>query len=144
MVLLDNETIKGHGTICKASTSTYALIVEGNNVRIEDLTFRPQDASGQPNCDIQLADGSTNVRIESNHFEGNSYSAVCGANDTAVGGEPHVEPSTGVMIADNTFDGYVRPLFLHSIDNVNIRNNILSNSLRDAIPCRARLSCMEI
>ncbi|WP_395341632.1 right-handed parallel beta-helix repeat-containing protein [Ningiella sp. W23] len=134
--LFDNEAILGKGTICKAASSTYGLIVKGNNVRIEDVTFRPEMVSGQPNCDVKLADGSRNVRIESNHFEGNTYSAICGANDTAVGGQPHVIPATGIMINDNTFNGYVRPIFLHSTDNVNIRNNILSNSLRDAIRLR--------
>jgi hypothetical protein len=126
----------GLGTICKSKNAPYAIEVTGNNVRIEDLTFAPQDVSGQPNCDIHLADGSANIRIESNHFEGNSYSAVCAATDTGVGGQPYIVPVAGVMLNDNIFVGYVRPVFLHSVDNINIRNNIIRESLRDAIQLR--------
>lgn len=134
--LLDDESINGQGTICKATSSPYALKVSGKNVQISNLTFRPQTVSGQPNCDIQLADGASQVRIQSNHFEGNSYSAICGANESALGGVAHQQPATGVILSQNTFVGYVRPIFLHSVNNITISDNILSDSLHDAIRLR--------
>ncbi|GAA0854570.1 right-handed parallel beta-helix repeat-containing protein [Aliiglaciecola litoralis] len=134
--LKDDESLFGLGTICKASSSEYALKVTGNNVQIKDLTFAPQTVSGQPNCDIHLAEGSQHVKIESNHFVGQTYSAVCAAVDSAVGGQPYFIPASNIIIQSNTFDGYVRPLFLHSVSNITISNNIISRTLRDAIRLR--------
>ena len=130
------QKISGEGAICKPSTAKYALLVDGEDITIQDLRFTPQTVSGQPNCDIKLAEGSKDVRISNNHFSGNSYSAVCAADDTAVGGSAYSVPAQGIMLNDNTFSGYVRPVYLHSVDNITIENNILRDSKRDAIRLR--------
>ena len=134
--LKSGEKLSGQGTICKSKLAPVSIEVTGTGVLIENLTFTPQTVSGQPNCDIKLGDGSKDVRIMSNNFTGNSYSAICGANDSAVGGAPYSSPVTGVMISDNTFTGYVRPIFLHSVDNISISNNLIRNTLRDGIRLR--------
>lgn len=134
--LKSGESILGSGTICKSKLAPVSLIVNGAGIKIENLTFSPQTVSGQPNCDIKLGDGSRDIQISSNRFSGNSYSAICGADDSAVGGEAHTVPSSGVIVSDNLFIGYVRPIFLHSVDNINIRNNIIRESLRDGIRLR--------
>ncbi len=134
--LKSGEKLSGHGTICKSKSSSVSVEVIGTGVTIENLTFIPQTVSGQPNCDIKLGEGSKDIRIMSNHFKGSSYSAICGADDSAVGGAPYITPAKGIMVSDNTFTGYVRPIFLHSVDNISISNNIIRDTLRDGIRLR--------
>ena len=134
--LKDSERLFGKGTICKSDDVTHSLHITGTDVKIEDLTFKPQVVSGQPNCDIKLGDGSKDVKIMSNSFVGQTYSAICGADDSSTGGEAYQTPSSGVLVTNNTFSGYTRPIYLHSVDNISIRNNVIRNSYRDAIRLR--------
>lgn len=132
------KTISGPGVLCKRDDAPYALRVTGSNVVIEELVFRPMSVAGQPNCDIKLGDGSRDVRIRDNHFTGKpeTYSAICGADDSAVGGSEYSQRSQGVLIIGNVFSQYVRPLFLHSVDNVTVQGNLIRDTTRDAIRLR--------
>lgn len=89
LTLMSGQKISGNGAICKPNTAKYALLANGEDITIENLRFMPQTVSGQPNCDIKLAEGSPDVIIRNNHFSGNSYSAFCAADDTAVGGSAY-------------------------------------------------------
>jgi len=130
------QSISGPGTIQKLSGAPYALRIIGINVTIRDVTFSPQSVSGQPNCDIKLGDGSKDVKITDNHFFGSTYSAVCGADDSGQGGAEYTNHATNVLITNNTFVEYVRPLYLHSVDNLTIQGNTFRESRRDAIRLR--------
>lgn len=134
--LKDNEKIIGPGTLCKAATSAAGILITGTNTSVSNVSFRPTTTSGQPNCDIKLGEGVTNSKIINNDFDGQIYSAVCAANDTAVGGSAYTTPVAGLMLSDNTFNGYVRPVYLHSVDNFTIQDNIIQHSLRDAVRLR--------
>ena len=134
--LKNGERLFGKGQICKVASQDFALNITGTGVSVEGLTFAPDTASGQPNCDIKLADGGSDIRIMDNQFNGASYSAICAADDSAVGGEAYTQRVQGLMIADNVFTGYSRPVFLHSVDNLTINNNLFSDTLRDAVRLR--------
>ena len=134
--MYDNEKLYGPGTLCKSSSATAGVIADGSHITLKDITFSPSTVSGQPNCDIRLADGASDIRITDNDFHGDIYSAICAATDSGVGGSAYVTPATGVLITENTFDGYVRPIFLHSVDNFTIQSNIIKDTLRDAIRLR--------
>ncbi|HKK48610.1 MAG TPA: right-handed parallel beta-helix repeat-containing protein [Alkalispirochaeta sp.] len=132
------KTISGPGVICKSDAAPYALRVTGSNVVVEDVVFQPMSVAGQPNCDIKLGDGARDVRIRDNHFMGKpeTYSAICGADDSAVGGSEYTHRAQGVLITGNVFSQYVRPMFLHSVDNVTIQGNLIRDTTRDAIRLR--------
>ncbi|MEZ5448359.1 MAG: right-handed parallel beta-helix repeat-containing protein [Thiolinea sp.] len=110
----------------------------GTDVTIDSVHFRPLFSQGQPNCDIKLGDGAQDVRINDNNFDGYAgpYSAICGADDSSVGGVEYAQHARGVLITNNFFKGYSRPLYFHSIDNVTIQGNIIRDTLRDAIRLR--------
>jgi len=103
--LLPGQSISGPGTIVKRSDAAYALQVVGDNVSISGVNFRPQTVWGQPNCDIKLGDGARDVKITGNHFEGLSYSAICAADDSAVGGVEYNDHATGVLVTNNPKNG---------------------------------------
>ncbi len=140
-IVLDAKTIFGLGTIIKKSTTTSGFIIQGTGSRIEGLKFSPQSITGQPNADIKLDDAAKDVRIIGNTFYApfasvSAYSAIAGAVDSLVGGTPYTIPVNGVTISLNTFEGYSRPVYLHSVDNIDISNNLFRNSNFDAIRLR--------
>ena len=133
------KRISGPGTISKLDSAPYALHIVGKDVAIDGLRFKPQKVFGQPNCDIKLGDGSGDISILQNHFEGGTgpYSAICAAEDTeAAGGTEYEQHAKGILITGNIFIGYVRPLYFHSVDNVTVQGNIIRNTIRDAIRLR--------
>ena len=133
------KRVSGPGRLSKIRDAPYALKIVGKNVVIDDLHFQPQKVFGQPNCDIKLGDGAGNIQIRNNYFEGGTgpYSAICAANDIeSAEGTEYEHHVKGVLITNNIFNGYVRPLFFHSVDNLTIQGNILRESIRDAIRLR--------
>lgn len=137
--LKSKKRISGPGTISKIDSAPYALQILGKNVVIDNLSFQPQKVFGQPNCDIKLGDNAQDIQITNNHFEAESgpYSAICAANDSeATGGSEYKHHVKGVLITNNIFIGYVRPLFFHSVNNLTIQGNLIRNSIRDAIRLR--------
>ena len=143
-VVLQGKRIYGNGTIIKKSASTTALTLSGNGSEVIGLNFRPQSTSGQPNTDIKLADGATNIRITGNHFFGDCYSAIYGATDLI--GSPYAVPVNGVNISNNVFEAkdkvsgarYARHIYLKDVSNINISGNIFRDSAFDAIRLRGR------
>ncbi len=131
-----DRTLFGGGIIKKINSAPAGLHITGDNVVIRGLTFAGQEVWGQPNCDIKLGDGAANIRVVNNTFQTRTYSAVCGADDTGAGGGEYTEHVSAVLVANNLFTGYARPLFLHSIDNITISNNIIRDSYFDAIRLR--------
>jgi hypothetical protein len=140
----DKVSIIGAGeetVIKKSNAITAGFDVKGTDVEIRGLRFEPQSVSGQPNCDIHLADGAANVRIEGNTFYApfatvTAYSAICAAKDSKVGGSPYATPVFGTRIIDNAFQGYSRPVYLHSVVNTIISRNVFKDSNFDAIRLR--------
>lgn len=140
-VVVDSKSVHGPGTIIKKSTTTSGFIVQGTGSRIEGLKFAPQSIAGQPNADIKLDDAAKDVRIIGNTFYApfasvSAHSAIAGAVESLIGGTPYTTPVNGVMISLNMFEGYSRPIFLHSIDNIDISHNLFRDSNFDAIRLR--------
>jgi parallel beta-helix repeat protein len=136
-VEVNGKTILGHGTIKKKTTSESAFHIKGNGCVINGLTFAGQSISGQPNTDIKLGEGASNVRIVNNTFNSPIYSGVSGSVDSLNSGTPYTTRVSGVMILNNIFKGsYARPIYLHSVDNITIDNNIIRDCNFDAIRLR--------
>lgn len=53
-------------------------------------------------------------------------------------------PAQGLRILENRFDGFVRPLFLHSAERFVISENVLRRSSHDAIRIRERCEAGRI
>ena len=133
------KRISGPGIIRKMHKASYALHAVGKNIVIDNLNFQPQQVFGQPNCDIKLGENAADVQINSNYFKGGTgpYSAICAADDSeAAQGREYKNHVKGVLITNNIFIGYVRQLFLHSVDNLTIQGNLFRDSIRDAIRLR--------
>jgi parallel beta-helix repeat protein len=136
-VVVSGKTIIGHGTIKKKSTSESAFHIQGNGTSISGLTFASQASSGQPNTDIKLGEGASNVRILNNTFNSPTYAGIAGSVDSLNGGTPYTTRVSGVIIANNVFKGgYARPIYLHSVDNITIDGNIIRDCNFDAIRLR--------
>lgn len=134
---ITGKVIFGDGVIKKKASSESAFHVKGDGSRIEGLTFLGESTSGQPSSDIKLGDGAKNITISSCYFQSPVYSAISGSVDTGVvGGALYVNYVDGVVISNNVFKGYARPLFLHSIKNITISNNIIRDTSYDAIRLR--------
>lgn len=134
--LHDDVTVFGTGTLKKTSVGESALHIKGTNVVINHVRFQSDDQNGQPSTEIKLGDGSGNIRITNCTFTGTVYSAISGSVETSLGGSHYVEPVEGVLISHCLFDGYKRPAFLHSVNNITIATNIFRNCEFDAVRLR--------
>lgn len=134
---VSGKRIFGGGTIKKKSGSESAFHIKNDGTVIEGLNFLGEATTGQPNSDIKLGDGARNIRITNCTFNSPIYSAISGAIDIEdAGGTKYNTPVSGVLISNNVFNGYARPLFMHSIENLTITNNIIRDSAFDAIRLR--------
>lgn len=127
--------LTGGGTLLKKKESPYCLGLGSDNI-ISDIFFSSFNESGQPNSSIKLLEGAKNNTITNNVFTGEIYSAICGSGDTLQGGELYEESVDGVIITNNTFIGYNRPIYLHCVKNVIISNNTIRDCEFDAIRLR--------
>lgn len=136
-VELAGKKVSGAGTIVKLQSNECAFHVKGDGTVLEGLRFRGQHTSGQPSTDIKLGDGSTNIRIHACTFQSSIYSAIAGAVDSSQpGGGDYAQAAQGVLIANNVFEGYARPLYLHSVNNITITGNIIRDTQYDGIRLR--------
>lgn len=134
--ILSEKIINGNGKIKKKTSTESAFHIKGENVIITNVKFEGDTTSGQPNCDIKLGDGSKNIRITKCSFNSSIYSAIAGSVDTGSSGELYTVNVSGVVISNNVFNGYIRPLHLHSIDNITINHNIIRDTAYDGIRLR--------
>lgn len=130
------KTIIGHGTIIKKSSSESAFHVKGDGTVISGLTFKAQTTTGQPQTDIKIGEGATNVSITNNRFNSKIYSNVAGSVDSLNGGIPYYVRAKGLLITGNIFTKSARPVYLHSVDNITINDNIFRECVFDAIRLR--------
>jgi hypothetical protein len=138
-VVVESARVFGGGTIVKPTTERWALITAGDGSVIEGLRFRAQETKGQPSSDIRLGEGARNVRILECSFESPIYSAISADIDNALNDAllTYSRPVQGVLIAGNVFKGgYARPIYLHSVENLIIKGNIIRDSDYDAIRLR--------
>ncbi|RKN86262.1 right-handed parallel beta-helix repeat-containing protein [Paenibacillus ginsengarvi] len=134
---LAGKSISGGGKIKKLSTAECAFHIKGDGTVIAGLTFQGMQTSGQPNTDVKLGDGARNIRIHGCTFRSPIYSAIAGAIDSSLpGGGAYAQQAEGVIIANNMFQGYARPLYLYSVSNLTITGNVIRDSLFDGLRLR--------
>lgn len=134
---LTGKRVWGGGTIVKLSTAECAFHAKGDGTVIEGLKFQGKPISGQPHVDIKLGDGARNIRIHGCTFRSPIYSAIAGAIDSSLpGGGAYTQQTEAVVISNNIFQGYARPLYLYSVSNITIRGNLIRDSSFDGIRLR--------
>jgi len=136
-----SQRLYGGGTIRKNNGCAYALRLLGESPSVEGIRFKPYNQSGQPNADIKVGDGASQVVITQCFFDGRSstggniYSAIASA-DNLTGDFPYSTNIIDLRITNNTFLGYVRPVYLFCLNFFNISNNHFQDSLFDAMRIR--------
>lgn len=133
---LTGKKLYGTGTIIKNVNAERALILN-SNCEINGLRFESV-VNGFQRAEIKLNDGAENILITGCRFESEAlYAAISadvnGVNDSFL---TYSEVASNIIISNNIFIGYVRPLYLHSVENITIVNNSFKDCLRDAIRLR--------
>ena len=135
-LVLNGKNLFGQGTLIKEANAQDTLIVQGDGTKIKGIYFR-STSTGVRRSEIKLDDGCKNVTISDCDFEGSIYGCITadtnGVNDKAL---TFVNRASNIQIANNIFKGYVRPLYLHSVEDVLINANSFRDTLRDAIRIR--------
>jgi hypothetical protein len=137
-LVLDSKILTGTGTITRNSASPYAIIMLGNNPRIEGLAFETTQSAINGEADIKLGDSCQSPEIERCNFKSTLYSCVTadtnGTDDTSL---TYENPVSGLLFQNNRVEGsYSRHLYLHNVESMRIINNGLRGSLRDSIRLR--------
>jgi hypothetical protein len=129
--------ILGEGTLFAVAGSP-VFIIEKGATRLEGLSFETQ--SSKARAEIQLTENSEDLIVFNCRFNGKAYSAVSGdINGIDDSSLLFKKPATRIHIINNSFTGYVSPLYFHSIEEVIVRNNFFQDSFYDAIRLRQRV-----
>ena len=133
---LTNKKIYGNGTFVKNVAAERCFILN-SNCEINGVRFN-SIVNGVQRAEIKLNDGAKDIVITGCRFESVSlYAAISadlnGTDDSLL---EYTNVASGVIISNNVFKGYIRPLYLHSVENITIVNNSFRDCLRDAIRLR--------
>jgi nitrous oxidase accessory protein NosD len=91
-------------------------------------------------ADDELTENSEDLIVSNCRFSGKAYSAVSGdINGSDDSSLFFKKPARRIHIINNSFAGYVSPLYFHSIEEVIVRNNFFQDSFYDAIRLRQRV-----
>jgi len=131
-VEVSGKKIFGLGALKKKTESNYGIKISGTGSVIDGITFVSEESDGQPNWDIKLMDGAKDVTIKNCRFTSPSYSAIAAADE----GELYATRISGVLIYNNFFIGYARPIFLLYADNLTIKGNVIRDTSYDGIRLR--------
>lgn len=141
---LTGKKLYGEGVILKNPAAERALILN-SNCTIEGLKFNSA-VNGFQRAEIKLNDGAKDIVITNCRFESAALYAAISADANGVDDASllYTNVASGIVISNNVFKGYVRPLYLHSVENINISNNVFRDCLRDAIRLRQRTGMCSI
>ena len=138
-------SIYGEGMISKKKGAVACFITKDKDVLIDGITFLSADSYQNSKSDIKLGDSSSNIRIHNCHFKSSLYSAISadtnGETDKSL---TYKAPASHILISNCLIDGqYSRGLYLHNVFEISILNNVLKNTLFDAIRLRQKTgSCL--
>jgi hypothetical protein len=147
---VEGRSLLGPGEIIKCADTKHALLLSGEASTLEGLRFSAQPSSGQPHACVRLGEGARDSLISHCSFKGGTdyrptcYSAIAGAPDSKLGGTPYAVPADGLQILHSRFDGFVKPIFLHSIDGFTLPGNVIRRCSHDAIRIRERCEAGQI
>ena len=139
-IIIEATNIHGPGTVVKSPKAKSIFIMSGVKSSIEGLTFNSKDKYINTVTEIRLASSAMNIKIQDCNFESSIYSAIAadtnGVDDQSL---TYKEVAKDIMISNCIFSGrYSRPIYLHSVENISIIDNIIKNSLFDGIRLRQR------
>lgn len=140
-IKVDSSRVYGLGKIRKKEGSKSIFQIMGNSSQISGLEFVSGDAYTNGMADIRLMESAKNIKILDCNFKSNIYSAITadqnGKSDQSL---TYSKPAEDIIISSCIFSGkYSRPIYLHSVSNITISNNIIKNSLFDGIRLRQKV-----
>lgn len=137
LVLKDGDFIVGPGKIV-VEKGCEAIIIEGSNVRVKDVTFIAKGDYKNSSSIFKLTEKASDFSLEGSSFEGTRYTVLkADENSKKDKNLSFLKPVSGLKILKNVFKGkFSRHLYLHNIEDILIHGNTFRDCLRDSIRLR--------
>ena len=136
-IKVNSSKIYGLGKIRKLTKANFIFELSGKKAEISGLSFESQLGSGNGFTEIKIGEDLEFGLIQNNRFDGKIYSAIgADKNGETDGSLRYSSRAKNIKISNNFFKGYSRPVYLHSVENIDISHNTFQDTFYDAIRLR--------
>lgn len=141
-IILNQSKIHGQGALTRSKNSKFTILTKGKNCEIDGIIFKSQNSNYTNGVsDIIIGEGSESIRIHNCIFESSNYCSISADKNSESDLKlTYKSPVKSIIISKNIFKGsYSRALYLHSIEELQIMNNIIEQTLFDGVRLRQRI-----
>ncbi|WP_412474221.1 right-handed parallel beta-helix repeat-containing protein [Halobacteriovorax sp. YZS-1-1] len=141
-IVVNQSKIHGNGTLIRKNKSSYTLLTKGSNCEVNGIVFKSQGSKYTNGVsDIIIGESSKSIRIHNCKFESSHYCSISAdKNSDSDLKLTYKSPVKSIVISKNIFSGkYSRALYLHSVEDLQIIDNIIKETLYDGIRLRQRI-----